>query len=125
MRGFSFTLLTGRYGSSGNGALFSRARSIKYPSFPAWFRENGYTTVSVGKVSHHPGGRGGRDWDHDLQPEMPNSWDRHLLPSGAWQHPRGVMHGLANGEIRRNAKDMDVYQAFDGPDSVYPDGLNR
>lgn len=118
-----FTLLTGRYGSSGNGALFSRAKSIKYPSFPAWFRQNGYTTVSVGKVSHHPGGRGGRDWDHDLQPEMPNSWDRHLLPSGAWQHPRGVMHGLANGEIRRNAKDMDVYQAFDGPDSVYPDGL--
>ncbi len=118
-----FTLLTGRYGSSGNGALFSRARSIKHPSFPALFRKNGYTTVSVGKVSHHPGGRGGRDWDHDLQPEMPNSWDRHLLPSGAWQHPRGVMHGLANGEIRRNAKDMDVYQAFDGPDTAYPDGL--
>ena len=47
----------------------------------------------------------------------------HLLPSGAWQHPRGVMHGLANGEIRRNAKDMDVYQAFDGPDTAYPDGL--
>ena len=33
------------------------------------------------------------------------------------------MHGLANGEIRRNAKDMDVYQAFDGPDTAYPDGL--
>ena len=32
------------------------------------------------------------------------------------------MHGLANGEIRGNAKEMEVYQAFDGPDAAYPDG---
>jgi iduronate 2-sulfatase len=32
------------------------------------------------------------------------------------------MHGLANGEIRRNAGEMDVYQSVDGPDSSYPDG---
>ena len=95
----------------------------KDTSFPGWFRKHGYTTVSVGKVSHHPGGRGGRDWDEDDKPEMPGAWTRHLLPAGPWQHPRGAMHGLANGEIRKNAKDMDVYQAFDGPDSVYPDGL--
>jgi iduronate 2-sulfatase len=91
---------------------------------PAWFRENGYTTVSVGKVSHHPGGRGGSDWDDPSKPEMPLSWDRHLLPAGAWQHPRGWMHGLANGEIRKNARDMDVFQAIDGPDEIYPDGIS-
>jgi iduronate 2-sulfatase len=33
------------------------------PSMPEWFRKNGYTTVSVGKVSHNPGGRGGKNWD--------------------------------------------------------------
>jgi len=93
------------------------------PSMPAWFRQHGYTTVSVGKVSHHPGGRGGKDWDDDAQPEMPNSWDRHLLPSGAWKHPRGWMHGLANGEIRVKASEMDILQAIDGPDSIYPDGI--
>ena len=54
---------------------------------------------------------------------MPNSWDRHLLPAGAWQHPRGWMHGLAHGEIRGNAKEMDLFQAIDGPDSIYPDGV--
>ena len=118
-----YTLLTGTYGSYGNGALFSRGKNIKHPSLPAYFRENGYTTVSVGKVSHHPGGRGGRDWDDNKSLEMPKSWDRHLLPAGPWQHPRGVMHGLANGEIRKNAKDMDIYQAFDGSDEAYPDGL--
>jgi iduronate 2-sulfatase len=91
---------------------------------PAWFRENGYTTVSVGKVSHHPGGRGGPNWDDEKILEMPNSWDRHLLPAGDWKHPRGWMHGLANGEIRANAKDMDVFQALEGPDDIYPDGIS-
>lgn len=118
-----YTLLTGKYGPSNNHALFIRSQEVKQPSFPAWFRKNGYLSVSVGKVSHHPGGRGGPDWNEDAKPEMPESWDRHLLPAGPWQHPRGAMHGLANGEIRKNAKDMDVYQAFDGPDAAYPDGL--
>lgn len=123
-----YTLLTGRYGGSSNGALFQRAEQVKAkanavpPSMPGWFRQHGYTTVSVGKVSHHPGGRGGKDWDDDSQPEMPDSWDRHLLPAGKWQHPRGWMHGLANGEIRVNAGQMDVFQALDGDDSLYPDG---
>lgn len=125
-----YTLLTGRYGQGGNGALFGRAKQIAKspdtvpPSMPAYFRQHGYTTVSVGKVSHHPGGRGGKDWDDDTALEMPLSWDRHLLPSGSWQHPRGWMHGLANGEIRKNAKDMALIQALDGPDSIYPDGPN-
>ncbi len=124
-----YTLLTGRYGSGSNGALFSRAARMARdpdavpPSMPAWFRRHGYTTVSVGKVSHHPGGRGGADWDEDDKPEMPNSWDRHLLPAGDWQHPRGSMHGLAHGEIRKNAGEMDLFQSVAGPDSIYPDGL--
>ena len=118
-----YTLLTGTYGPADNGALFRRTEAMKGKSFPAWFRKHGYTTVSVGKVSHHPGGRGGPDWDDDAKPEMPGAWNRHLLPAGSWQHPRGVMHGLANGEIRKNAKVMDVFQSFDGPDTAYPDGL--
>lgn len=124
-----FTLLTGCYGATGNGALFQRARQLKTspdsvsPSMPAWFRRHGYVTVSVGKVSHHPGGRGGRDWDEPKELEMPLAWDRHLLPAGPWQHPRGAMHGLAHGEIRIKAGDMDVLQSVAGPDSIYPDGL--
>jgi iduronate 2-sulfatase len=124
-----FTLLTGRYGGASNNALFQRARRMQSdpgsvpPSMPAWFREHGYRTVSVGKVSHHPGGRGGQDWNDDEQLEMPESWDRHLMRVGPWQHPRGAMHGLAHGEIRTNAGKMDVLQAEPGDDSIYPDGL--
>lgn len=123
-----YALLTGTFGGRNNAALFQRAKQLQLdpksvsPSMPAWFRNHGYTTVSVGKVSHHPGGRGGKDWDDDAISEMPNSWDRHLLPAGAWKHPRGWMHGLANGEIRKNAKEMDLFQAVEGPDSIYPDG---
>ena len=125
-----YTLLTGRYGGASNNALFQRAAKLRNQpdavpaSMPAWFRSHGYTTVSVGKVSHHPGGLGGKDWDDSAELEMPESWDRHLLPTGKWQHPRGWMHGLANGEIRSNAKDMDVFQSVDGPDSIYPDGIS-
>lgn len=119
-----FTLLTGTYGPGSNNALFDRAKKIVNPSLPAWFRRHGYTTVSVGKVSHHPGGFGGPDWNNPAILEMPNSWDRHLLPAGPWQHPRGWMHGLANGEIRKNAKDMDLFQAYDGDDRAYPDGIS-
>lgn len=119
-----YALLTGTYGPADNGALFAKARN-KEPilSMPRWFRMEGYTTVSVGKVSHHPGGRGGPDWNDEAIPEMPGAWDRHLMPCGEWQHPRGAMHGLAHGEIRKNARDMAVYQSEEGGDEIYPDGL--
>lgn len=121
-------MLTGTYMGAGNGALFQRAKAMAEPpadvppSLPDLFRDRGYTTVSVGKVSHHPGGRGGPDWDDDDVPEMPGAWDRHLMPSGPWRHPRGAMHGLSRGEIRVQAGDMAVLQATEGDDSLYPDG---
>ncbi|MGB0743388.1 MAG: sulfatase [Opitutales bacterium] len=125
-----YSLLTGQYGNSDNNALFIRANQLRKtpnslpPSMPEWFRKHGYTTVSVGKVSHHPGGRGGSNWD-DPDPElreMPNSWDEHLMPSAEWKHPRGAMHGLAHGSIRRKASEHAVFEAAEGPNSIYPDG---
>lgn len=122
------TMLTGRYGAAGNEALFKRAEKLHEnpesvpPSMPEWFRNNGYTTVSVGKVSHNPGGRGGEDWNDDSILEVPNAWDKHLMPVGEWEHPRGAMHGLAHGEIRVKADEMDLFQSAEGDESIYPDG---
>ncbi len=123
-----YALLTGRYGGASNEAIFQRATKMaageeNFPSMPEWFHQQGYRTVSVGKVSHHPGGRGGPDWNDEAIIEMPGAWDEHLCPSGAWQHPRGFMHGLAHGEIREDAKSMDLFQSSVGDDSIYPDGL--
>jgi iduronate 2-sulfatase len=123
-----YTLLTGQYGPYDNYALFLRSERIAKgiekvdPSMPEWFRTHGYTTVSVGKVSHHPGGRGGDDWNDSTIIEMPGAWDRHLIPIAEWEHPRGIMHGLAHGEIRINRSEMDVFQSAEGDDSIYPDG---
>jgi iduronate 2-sulfatase len=44
------------------------------------------------------------------------------MPVAEWKHPRGAMHGLANGEIRGNNVKMEVFQAVDGADTQYPDG---
>ena len=123
-----YAMLTGCYGGDSNEALFQRAARLAAgdevsPSMPEWFRQHGYRTVSVGKVSHHPGGLGGSDWDDAEQVEMPDAWDTHVCPSGQWQHPRGFMHGLAHGEIRVQAEEMDVYQSTAGDDDIYPDGL--
>ena len=122
-----YTLLTGQYGVSSNQALFLRSKKISNgkkinPSMPEWFKMQGYTTVSVGKVSHHPGGRGGTNWNDSTIVEIPNAWDKHLMPVAEWEHPRGAMHGLAHGEIRVNYKNMDVFQSVKGDDSIYPDG---
>ncbi|WP_248722416.1 sulfatase [Seonamhaeicola sp. ML3] len=123
-----YTLLTGHYGPAGNNALFLRAKKMNEgaeeidKSMPEWFKSNGYTTVSVGKVSHHPGGRGGKNWNDSTKIEMPNAWDKHLMPVAEWEHPRGMMHGLAHGEIREKAGNMDVFQSVEGDDYTYPDG---
>lgn len=128
-----YAMLTGQYGPTGNQALFDRAGRIAKepkavpPSMPEWFRRNGYTTVSVGKVSHHPGGWGGEDWDDQTNIEMPGAWDRQLMPCGAWKNPRGAMHGLANGEVRAGRSytenKMEALQSAPGPDTNYNDGL--
>lgn len=45
------------------------------------------------------------------------------MPVAEWETPKGAMHGLAHGEIRQKASDMDVFQAAKGGDNIYPDGL--
>ncbi len=123
------TLLTGRYGPSPNTAIFERAAALKRggntipPTLPEWFRGRGYRTVSIGKVSHHPGGYGGEDWNDSTDIEMPGAWDASLMPADEWQHPRGAMHALANGEARpRELQTMPPIQALVGSDSIYQDG---
>ena len=127
-----YTMLTGQYGAQyrqdSNQALFSRAEIMgKNPdgiaaSMPEWFRENGYTTVSVGKISHHPGGLGGADWNDSTIVEMPNAWDKHIMPVGAWETPRGAMHGLSYGKVR-TTDFRPVLETVDGEDISYPDDL--
>ena len=123
-----FSLLTGRVprrdADRGNDALVRLARSNapSPPTLPHHFRAHGYTTVALGKVSHHPGGRFGEGWNDPSRIEMPGAWDRHEMPVGAWRTPQGTMHALAAGHVR-GQNDTPAVEAFDGPDDSYPDGL--
>ncbi|WAJ71707.1 sulfatase [Catenovulum adriaticum] len=124
-----YSLLTGRYGPTSNNAMKGRAEALKKrtgeipASMPAWFKSQGYTTIAVGKVSHYPGGNMGENWDDPSQPELPDGWSKSLMPVAEWETPKGAMHGLAHGEIRKKASDMDVFQAAEDDDNIYPDGL--
>jgi iduronate 2-sulfatase len=121
-----YTLLTGRYGPRGNDALMNRAAlpaAKRHPSLPEVFRAAGYSTVAIGKISHHPGGRSGTHWQDPKKIEMPGAWDAQPLPCGPWRHPEGLMHGLANGAIRSENPKFPCNEAVDGPDTTYPDGL--
>ena len=128
-----YTMLTGQYGPYGNQALFARAKAMAQPdtsvppSMPKWFRQHGYKTVSVGKVSHHPGGWGGEDWYDQNELELPGAWDRQLMPTGQWKHPRGAMHALAHGEIKPigsfSENKMDAFQSEGDHDTDQHDGL--
>lgn len=123
-------LMFGRYpgrlpGDAGNEAIQKTAAKQPHPAFPALFRQNGYRTVSVGKITHYPGGRGGKGWV-DGPVELPGAWDESLMPSGPWKTPEGAMHGYADGLTRKQAgKDAakrPVSQSAAGDDRTYPDG---
>ena len=99
-------LLTGLYGTSpeqrGNHALFHRASlpDTSPHTLPRHFREQGYRTVAIGKISHHPGGLGGKGWSDPAKVEMPGAWDETLMPSGPWLPPERAMHGYTGGQPR-------------------------
>lgn len=116
-------LLRGRYPDSkpmlGNAAIRETSTQWADVSMPGWFRQHGYLTYALGKVTHHPGGLWGENWD-DLPEEMPGVWDRIWIPETPWQHSQGMMHAYANGKPRTRGE-TPVVEAFDGPDKAYPD----
>ncbi|MCW5551408.1 MAG: sulfatase [Verrucomicrobiae bacterium] len=88
-------------------------------SLPALFRQNGYRTLALGKLTHHPGGRTGKDWGEGPE-ELPGVWDRSWIPDGPWKTPLAIMHGYANGVARQSGQ-SPPWEAHDGPDESYPD----
>ena len=90
-------------------------------SLPGIFKAAGYRTLALGKISHHPGGLTGKNWNNPPE-ELPGVWDRQWIPDGPWEHAQAIMHGYANGQPRVWGKSQTI-EAFDGPDESYPDAL--
>jgi iduronate 2-sulfatase len=116
-------LLRGRYPDQpahlGNGAIAATHRQWGAASLPGVFRQHGYRTLALGKITHHPGGRTGRGWAEGPE-ELPGVWDRCWVPQAPWATPEAMMHGFANGVPRTRGK-SPPWESFDGPDESYPD----
>lgn len=138
------SLLTGQRpnapGRLGNGAFhtLSRTSPEDAPSLPYMFQQNGYTTVSIGKVSHSPSGRrvpkpsGRYDSDgkmiysgpRDNEPELAFAWDRVYGPIGEWGDPWSAFFAYAGGKTRSYTENKSpATESADVPDTGYPDGL--
>lgn len=116
-------LLSGRYPTRpahvGNNAIRDTHAEWAAESLPARFRDGGYRTLALGKITHYPGGRTGKDWAEGPE-ELPGAWDRCWIPDTPWKTPRAIMHAYANGAPRQPGK-SPPWEAFDGPDEAYPD----
>lgn len=122
-----YSMLMGKYadapGLRGHPALFNEAKRTEGPppSLPRVFRENGYRTVSIGKVSHFAGGLGGPEWTDESKPEMPGAWDVALMPTDPWKTPARSMHSYANGKTNERGV-TPANEHVDGDDMTYTDG---
>ncbi|MFK7910355.1 MAG: sulfatase-like hydrolase/transferase, partial [Akkermansiaceae bacterium] len=119
-----YSFLIGKYPPpNGNNGLIGKHYMKKNPSpsLPHWFKSKGYQTVAIGKISHHPGGNMGKDWNDPEKPEMPGAWTRSLMPCGDWKTPKGAMHGFAGGKPRTREYSPRIETTTNTP--AYPDDL--
>ncbi|MDR0352986.1 MAG: sulfatase-like hydrolase/transferase, partial [Opitutaceae bacterium] len=116
-------LMTGLYPTRpvhiNNNAMLATHAEYGPRTLPAWMRDHGYQTLALGKITHYPGGRSGKDWTEGPE-EMPGVWDRCWIPATPWKTPEAIMHGYADGR-RRIPKKSTPLECHDGPDSAYPD----
>lgn len=96
-------------------------------SLPQLFKENGYRTVGIGKISHQPGGV--MDSLQTIH-EVPYSWDLSFAPVGEWNEPWSAFFSYAGGKARTSYynrptnRTLAPFEAADVDDEGYADGLN-
>ena len=90
------------------------------------FKQEGYHTVGIGKISHSADGLVyGYEDAVSEQRELPNSWSELLFDAGKWKTGWNAFFGYANGENRQSLnKQVKPYEAGEVDDYGYPDGLS-
>jgi len=81
-------------------------------------KRNGYYTVGIGKITHHPDGYvyGYLDPPSN-QLELPYSWDEMLLDDEKWGSGHNAFFGYADGTNRHtHDKNVKPYEMADVPD---------
>jgi arylsulfatase A-like enzyme len=127
-----FSLLTGVRPASAahlrNSAfetLLSAHSASQPESFVHLFRQRGYYTAGLGKMSHMPDGKLYEyNGEGDGAPEMPLSWNESWGPIGKWGTSWNAFFGYSDGNNRN--MERGKYPAFERAavaDTALPDGL--
>ncbi|SHJ20711.1 sulfatase [Pseudozobellia thermophila] len=94
-------------------------------SFFHRFKQEGYRTIGIGKISHSADGLVyGYEEEPSAQRELPHSWSELLFDPGKWKTGWNAFFAYANGENRQSLKkQVKPYEAGETDDNGYPDGL--
>ena len=89
------------------------------------FKQEGYHTVGIGKISHSADGL---IYGYENQPsekrELPHSWSELIFNPGQWKTGWNAFFAYANGENRQSLKkQVKPYEIGEVDDEGYPDGL--
>ena len=115
------------------GMLPTKTRFLNYNTFveketpdavtlPQLFKQNGYTTISNGKIYHHLDDRE-TDWDEVWRPYAFDENNQGLSPTDYWQ---SLWKDYQNPENRIEYKNTNTGPAYESGivnDSIYIDGL--
>ena len=91
-------------------------------SLPQLFKENGYTTISNGKIYHHLDDRE-TDWDEVWRPYAFDENDTGLAPTDYWQSLWKDYHNPDNMVTYNKTDRGPAYESAEVTDSTYIDGL--
>ncbi|WP_232724808.1 sulfatase [Algoriphagus formosus] len=106
--------------------LARKPESERRKTFIQDFRQKGYYTVGIGKISHHPDGY---VYEYDERKsdliELPGSWDEMLFNPGKWETGHNAFFGYADGSNRTDRnKQVKPYEMAEVSDEGYVDGLS-
>src|SRR5690606_28945324 len=95
-------------------------------TFIEQFRNDGYYTVGIGKISHSADGyiypyNASKKSERS---ELPRSWNEMLFDAGKWGQAWNAFFGYADGESRTSKQgNVPPYEAGEVDDEGYVDGL--
>ncbi len=119
------SMLTGMYPNKNryiNYDTFVSKEEPKAVSFPLLFKNNGYTTISNGKIYHHLDDNMS-DWDEVWRPYAFDKNDKGLAPTDYWQSLWKDYLLPKNIALYRKTGTGPTYESAIVSDSVYIDGL--
>ncbi len=128
-----YSLLTGKFPRNRaalSNDIFEKTTAVSRgenqpESMAAFFKQKGYRTVGIGKISHSPDGKVyGYTQKVSDKMELPHSWSQFHFNPGKWTTGWNAFFGYASGENRQSLHNQVYpFEAADVADTGYPDGL--